>query len=78
MELLYRYGVIMNHKKVTRIMNKYSLVCKIRRVKRYGNTFEEKHIENTFENRLNTVKSLDLSFVNRDRRINVKKRSMCR
>ena len=55
MELLYRYGVIMNHKKVIRIMNKYNLVCKIRRVKRYGNTFEEKRIENTFENRLNTV-----------------------
>lgn len=30
-------------------------MCKIRRVKRSGNTFEEKHIENTFKNRLNTV-----------------------
>lgn len=55
MELLYRYGVIMNHKKVIRIMNKYGLVCKIRRTKRYGNTFQEKRIENTFENRLNTI-----------------------
>nr|WP_294488365.1 IS3 family transposase [uncultured Anaerosporobacter sp.] len=55
MELLYRHGLIMNPKKVIRIMNKYGLICKIRRVKRYGNTFEEKRIENTFDNRLNTI-----------------------
>lgn len=55
MELMYRYGLVMNHKKVIRIMNKYGLICKIRRVKRYGNTFEERRIENTFENHLNTT-----------------------
>lgn len=55
MELMCRYGVIMNHKKVIRIMNKYGLVCKIRRTKRYGNTFNEKRIENTYDNLLNTV-----------------------
>lgn len=55
MELLHRYGVIMNHKKVIRIMNKYGLVCRIRRVKRYGNTFEERRIENIFENHVNTT-----------------------
>lgn len=55
MELLYRYGLVMNHKKVIRIMDKYGLNCKIRRVKRYGNTFEERRIENTFENHLKTT-----------------------
>ncbi len=55
MELMYRYGLVMNHKKVIRIMNKYGLICKIRRVKKYANTFEERRIENTFENHLNTT-----------------------
>ena len=52
---MQRYGLVMNHKKVNRIMSKYGLICKIRRVKRNGNTFEERSIENTFENHLNTT-----------------------
>jgi transposase InsO family protein len=55
MQLFQRYGIIMNHKKVIRIMNKYCLVCKIRRKKFYGNTFNQQRIENTYENLLNTV-----------------------
>ena len=27
MEILYRYGLVINHKKVIRIMNKYGLIC---------------------------------------------------
>ncbi len=31
MQLCEQHGIVMNHKKVIRIMNKYGLVCKIRR-----------------------------------------------
>lgn len=55
MQLHLKYGVIMNHKKVIRIMKKYGLVCKIRRKKFYGNTFHQQRIENTYENLLNTT-----------------------
>ena len=53
MQLLEQHDLIMNHKKVIRIMRKYSLECKIRRRKSYGNTFNKQRIENTYENLLN-------------------------
>lgn len=55
MELIYKYGVVMNHKKVIRIMNKYGLVCKIRKKKTYGNTFDKNRIEHTYDNLLKTT-----------------------
>lgn len=36
-------------------MRKYGLVCKIRRKKFYGNTFNGQRIENTYENLLDTT-----------------------
>lgn len=55
MQLFEQHGLVMNHKKVIRIMNKYGLVCKIRRKKFYGNTFNKQRIENTYENLLDTT-----------------------
>lgn len=55
MQLFEQHGLIMNHKKVIRIMRKYGLECKIRRRKSYGNTFNKQRIENTYENLLDTT-----------------------
>lgn len=55
MQLFQQYKIVMNHKKVIRIMNKYGLICKIRRKKFYGNTFNKQRIENTYGNLLNTT-----------------------
>ena len=55
MNLLSQYGVIMNPKKVKRIMLKYNLICTIRKKKTYMNTFNQKKIENTYDNLLNTT-----------------------
>ena len=55
MEPLYQHDIIMNHKKVIRLMNKYNLKCKIRKTKKYGGTFEKDRIQNTFNNHVNTV-----------------------
>ena len=55
MNLLSEYGVIMNPKKVKRIMKKYNLICKIRKQKTYGNTFNQHKIENTYDNLLKTT-----------------------
>jgi len=55
MGLMYRYAVVMNHKKVIRIMNKYGLICKIRKKKTYGNTFDKNRIEHTYDNLLKTT-----------------------
>lgn len=45
----------MNPKKVARLMRKYHLICQIRKTKSYGNTFNQKRIENTYDNLLNTT-----------------------
>ncbi|MFC1615029.1 IS3 family transposase [Patescibacteria group bacterium] len=45
--------IIMNHKKVMRIMNKYGLVTKIRRANPYKQIGKKTHEHRTFENLLN-------------------------
>jgi len=55
MELKHQYSMIMNHKKVIRLMRKYSLKCKIRRKKTYGNTFDKNRIEHTYPNLINST-----------------------
>lgn len=52
---LEKYGLIMNPEKVARIMGKYHLICKIRKQKSYGNTFNQQRIENTYNTLLNTT-----------------------
>jgi putative transposase len=42
-----------NHKKITRIMNKYGLICKIRRKNPYKNIMKKSQEHRTFENKLN-------------------------
>jgi transposase InsO family protein len=54
MELKQHYSIIMNHKKVIRLMKKYKLKCKIRRKRTYGNTFDKNRIEHTYPNLTNT------------------------
>ena len=54
MELKHHYSIIMNHKKVIRLMKKYKLICKIRREKTYGCTFDKNRIEHTYPNLINT------------------------
>lgn len=54
MELKHQYSIIMNHKKVIRIMEKYGLKCKIRRQRTYGITFDKNRIEHTYPNLINT------------------------
>ncbi len=46
-------GVIMNHKKIIRIMNKYKLITKIRRRNPYKDTMKKTLKHRTFENKLN-------------------------
>jgi putative transposase len=53
MELKHQYSIIMNHKKVIRIMEKYGLKCKVRRERTYGNTFDKNRIEHTYPNLTN-------------------------
>ena len=48
MELKDKHEIKMNHKKVIRLMNKYGLVCKIRRKKTYGSSFDKSRIEHTY------------------------------
>jgi putative transposase len=45
--------IIMNHKKIIRIMNKYRLFCKIRRKNPYKNIMKKSLEHRTFENKLN-------------------------
>lgn len=45
--------IIMNHKKIIRIMNKYELICKIRRKNPYKNIMKKSLEHRTFENKLN-------------------------
>ena len=46
-------GVIMNHKKILRIMNKYQLITKIRRRNPYKMIMKKSQEHRTFENKLN-------------------------
>ena len=46
-------NIIMNHKKIIRIMNKYSLVCKIRRKNPYKMIMKKTLEHRTFKNKLN-------------------------
>jgi len=53
MELRTNEGVIMNHKKIIRIMNKYKLITKIRRRNPYKDIMKKTLEHRTFENKLN-------------------------
>jgi len=46
-------GIVMNHKKIIRIKNKYNLVTKIRRANPYKNILKKNQFHRTFENTLN-------------------------
>lgn len=46
-------GVIMNHKKIKRIMKKYHLICKIRRANPYKQMAKKTQEHRTFNNQLN-------------------------
>jgi len=50
---LKELNIIMNHKKVIRIMNKYDLICKIRRRNPYKMIMKKTLEHRTFENKLN-------------------------
>jgi len=52
MNLKTEKQVIMNHKKIIRIMNKYHLFCKIRRRNPYKNIMKKSQEHRTFENAL--------------------------
>ena len=54
MELKQQHSIIMNHKKVIRLMKKYRLKCTIRRKKAYGSNFDENRIEHTYPNLINS------------------------
>lgn len=46
-------GIIMNHKKIIRIMRKYGLICKIRQRNPYKAIMKKTQEHRTFENKLN-------------------------
>jgi len=46
-------NIIMNHKKISRIMNKYSLITKIRRINPYKAIMKKSQEHRTFDNLLN-------------------------
>lgn len=46
-------GIIMNHKKIIRIMKKYGLICKIRQRNPYKAIMKKTQEHRTFENKLN-------------------------
>ena len=50
MRLNNGYGLIMNHKKIRRIMNKYSLACQVRRKNPYKMIMKKTQEHRTFEN----------------------------
>lgn len=52
MKLLEK-GVLMNHKKIIRIMKKYNLITKIRRINPYKQIMKKTLEHRTFENKLN-------------------------
>ena len=49
---LEKKDIIMNHKKINRIMNKYGLICKIRRRNPYKDIMKKSLEHRTFENKL--------------------------
>lgn len=49
---LLKKKIVMNHKKITRIMNKYHLITKIRRVNPYKEIMKRSLEHRTFENKL--------------------------
>jgi len=49
---LFEKHILMNHKKIIRIMNKYHLYCKIRRRNPYKNIMKKSLEHRTFENKL--------------------------
>lgn len=53
MELKTNKGIVMNHKKIIRIMKKYGLICKIRRRNPYKAIMKKTQEHRTFENKLN-------------------------
>lgn len=53
MRLASNYGVLMNHKKVRRIMSQHGLVCQIRRKNPYKQIMKKTREHRTFENILN-------------------------
>lgn len=53
MHLANDYGVLMNHKKIRRIMNKYGLICQVRRKNPYKQIMKKTQEHRTFENLLN-------------------------
>jgi len=53
MELLNSHGIVMNHKKIIRIMKKYMLFAKIRRRNPYKDISKKTQEHRTFENKLN-------------------------
>jgi putative transposase len=50
---LFEKQIVMNHKKIMRIMNKYHLYCKIRKRNPYRNIMKKSQEHRTFENKLN-------------------------
>lgn len=53
MDLKNNKGIVVNHKKIIRIMNKYGLITKIRRKNPYRNMFKKTQEHRFFENILN-------------------------
>jgi len=54
--------IVMNHKKIIRIMNKYHLYCKIRRINPYKNIMKKSLEHRTFENVLSRQFNQDIPF----------------
>ena len=54
--------IVMNHKKIIRIMNKYHLYCKIRRKNPYKNIMKKSLEHRIFENKLNREFKQDVPF----------------
>lgn len=52
MKLKSNHGIVMNHKKIIRIKNKYNLVTKIRRTDPYKNIMKKTKSHRTFKNTL--------------------------
>jgi transposase InsO family protein len=59
---LLENGVVMNHKKISRIMNKYHLITKIRRRNPYKMIMKKSLNHRTFENKLNRVFTISTPF----------------
>ena len=53
MRLLSDYNIVMNHKKIIRIMDKYNLITKIRRKNPYKMIMKKNYEHRTFDNQLN-------------------------